>query len=177
MPTVSMPFKQYVRKFSRFPSAIQREVYRGLSAVAEQAKLTMDAATRSAPPASPNGGTGAVATGRYLNKWRAKRVRRANSVGVWIFNTRAYAQRIEYGRMAGARPPPVKAIAAWARVRLGASAQEARRIAWPISRAISKRGLKGRFVMSSDRTKMVLAFYMQESMVKSIMTATQKVFF
>lgn len=60
------------------------------------------------------------------------------------------ARVIEFGRHAGKRQPPVDAIAAWAE-RRGLAAEAA----FPIARAIARRGIKGRFFMRRARAKLL----------------------
>lgn len=176
MPAVAMPLATYVRKFSRWPRVNERAAYRSLLEVAEMAKLTLESATRAAPPASTGGSTGAIATGKYLRAWRTKRMRRANAMGVLISNSTKQAWFVEFGRFPSHKMPPISAIAKWAQVKFGMSYREAKRVAWPIAKAIAKRGLKPRHVLTSDRTKMTLAFYMEEIVTKHVRQAAQKVF-
>lgn len=176
MAGVAMPLATYVRKFSRWPRMNERAAYRSLLEVAEMAKLTMESATRAAPPASANGSTGAIATGKYLRAWRTKRMRRANSIGVLISNSTKQAWFVEFGRFPSHKKPPLSAIAKWAQVKFGMSYKEAKRVAWPIANAIAKRGLKARHVLTSDRTKMTLAFYMEEIVTKYVRQAAHRVF-
>lgn len=55
-----------------------------------------------------------------------------------------YAPVMEYGRTAGSRMPPVGPIALWAQRVLGLTEEEAQEVAWPMARAIARRGTKPR---------------------------------
>lgn len=87
---------------------------------------------------------GAVNTGMYKRAWKYAEL----PDGAQVFNTMPYAGVIEYGRRAGAQMPPRAAIEAWARRKLGLTAKEAKAAAWPIARAIAKKGIAGRYVLT-----------------------------
>jgi hypothetical protein len=96
-----------------------------------------------APPASAHGAVGAFNTGDYRRRWQYQ----LSSTGGRIFNNHPAAGVIEHGRRSGRKSPPPREIELWARRRLGLSAEEAARAAWPIARAIAKRGLRARKVL------------------------------
>ncbi len=176
MAGTSIPFATYVRKFARWPRMNERAVYRGLLEAAQDAKRTLEAVTRHAPPASANGKMGAVATGQYLKAWRTKRIKRANTMGVLISNNMKHAWFVEFGRFPSHKRPPLKAIAAWAQVRLGYSYQEAKRVAWPIANAIKRRGLKARHVLTGDYTKQRFAAHMEIAVTRAVRSTAERVF-
>ena len=105
-------------------------------------------ATGQASPANPSGlGTGgAVNTGHYKRSWKVE----ALPDGARLYNDAPYAAVIEYGRRPGARHPPLAAIRDWAMRRLGLSQEQAQRAAFPIARAIAKRGLLPRQVLTQQ---------------------------
>jgi len=118
--------------------------------------------TDKAPPANPQGigEGGAFNTGAYKRGWKVQQL----TDGALIYNAMRYAGIIEgdvatgYGRRPGAHFPPLKYVQRWAQRRLGLSAKEAARAAYPIARAIAKRGLKGRFVMRGAMMEIQAAF-------------------
>jgi hypothetical protein len=113
--------------------------------------------TRTAPSAAPGHAPypgGAVNTGAYLRSWKASATER----GAIIQNIQPYSGVIEFGRRAGSRFPPPDAIKRWAQRRLQLSEDDAKRIAYPIARAIAKRGLVGRRVMTSVLPKLQQVF-------------------
>jgi len=121
---------------------------RGVRAAGAHVVALMHQRTRTAPPANPGGvgSGGAVNTGYYLRSWKSQDV----AGGVRVYNAAPYAGVIEHGRRKGA-PPPKKAIVAWLRRRLGMSQVDALSAAWPVARAIGRRGLKGRKVLGGAK--------------------------
>lgn len=109
--------------------------------------------TREAPAANPAGvgHGGAVNTGDYVRHWRATALRS----GAVVYNSTIQSAIIEYGRRPGGGPPPLEVIARWAQRRLGLSRAEALRAAYPIARAIRRRGLLPRGVMTGAIGQMV----------------------
>jgi len=88
----------------------------------------------------------------------------ANSVT--LYNTTKHAPFVEGGRRAGARMPPREAILPWVlRKGLPASA------AWPIARAIARRGIKPRRVITQPtfqrRARSILAKHVNAAMQKA----------
>ena len=142
------------------PEALKRAVKNGLVSAAFRGVELARKSTLTAPPASPNGGIGAVNTGHYRRSWRAS----AGAAGPRIINTAPYAAVIEHGRRPG-KGVPIEPLAQWVLRKLGnevrrqlreagrkrTTADErllvARGIAVNISRAIKRRGLKGRHVL------------------------------
>lgn len=122
-----------------------RGVRRGLLSAANAALPIVQQATREAPPANPSGvgSGGAVNTGAYLQRWKAG----PTPEGARVYNAAPHAAIVEYGRRPG-RFPPLRVIAQWAMRRMGKTADEAKRAAWPIARAIAQRGLLPRRVLT-----------------------------
>lgn len=120
-------------------------VKRGIYSGAMRAIPLMQDGGRFAPPASKHGGIGAFNTGRYVGGWRVQK----EDWGSTLFNKMPYSGIIEEGRRPGSSMPPKDDIAHWAQRRLGLSKDAAREAAWPMARAIGKRGLLARKVMSS----------------------------
>jgi hypothetical protein len=146
--TVNISLSEFARLLSRVavteaPAALHRGVVSG----AMRSIPVLQRRTREASPANPSGlGTGgAFNYGDYLRAWKSVPI----SNGARVFNDRPYAAIIELGRRAGARQPPPDAMAHWAQRRLGVSKKEAKRLAFQVGRAISRRGLAPRLVLSS----------------------------
>ncbi len=146
--TVSIPLSEFARLLERVaateaPAALHRGVVSG----AMRSIPILQQRTREASPANPSGvgSGGAFNYGDYLRAWKSV----PTADGARVFNDRPYAAIIELGRRAGARRPPAEAIAHWAQRRLGVSKDEARRLAFQVSRAIGQRGLAPRLVLSN----------------------------
>ncbi len=177
----SIPFSEYTSRFSNLRSTLRSDTEKELDAAAPLLKKIIEGATRTAKPASPRGATGAVATGAYLAAWKAVRVGRK---GILISNSTSYAAYIDgsaggrvwaYGRRPGSVPPPHKEIKQWAMVRLGLDESSADKAAWPIAKAIARRGLKARGVLHSDQRNRLLARFMERRFSKMIVVTTRKV--
>lgn len=127
----------------RFKIAARRGAIRaGMRAVS-----TLQRATSAAAPANPQqvGVGGAVNTGYYKRAWKTL----GTPDGADVFNTAVYAGVIEHGREPG-RGVPLTPLTNWAQRRLGLSREEAKRVAYVISRRIKKRGLVARNVMEDS---------------------------
>jgi len=92
------------------------------------------------------GELGVVNTGNFKRKWRWS----AMPDGARVYNLALYSAVLEYGRRSNSRFPPKEAIARWAQRKLGLSRKAALQAAFPIARAIAKRGLKPRRVLQSN---------------------------
>ena len=123
---------------------------RGILAGAQRCVQVMQRRTETAVPASANGSEGAINTGGYRRQWRVAKIAR----GARLYNENPAASTIEGGRRAGGRMPPLREVERWARRRMGLSADEARRAAYPIARAIARRGLRPRRVMTGALREM-----------------------
>lgn len=155
-PSVSARLTTDLKGFGRYVKALGKglkpAVLRGMDNAALRIIPILHQSVIEAPPASPNGAVGAFDTGALRRGYRTRRT--ANSV--MIFNSVAHDPIVEKGRRRGAAMPPLKVIEQWARRRMGLSAEEAKRAAYPIAKAISKRGLKGRRVVGRVRERMML---------------------
>lgn len=88
-----------------------------------------------------------------LSSWRTKAeiVKGGGNLVVW--NSQPYSAVVEYGRRPGARMPPTRFIARWAQRKLGLSAKEAQRAAFPIAVNIAKRGIPGKHILEKATPK------------------------
>lgn len=148
---------QFRKLGKRLPVACRRGALRG----ALRAVQTLQRATGLVPPASPYGATGAVNTGFYKRAWKYE----ATPDGARVFNAANYAAVIEYGRRPG-RFPPSAAIVDWAQRRLGLTREQAKAAAFPIARAIAKRGLQPRRTMTDKLPDIEKQFF--EELVKEL---------
>lgn len=122
--------RYYRRLGERMLPAMRRGAIRG----ALRAVSTLQRATSAA---------GVFNTGYYKRAWTFSPI----EDGARVYNQAPYAAVIEYGRRPGARFPPRNAIIDFAQRKLGLSRKEAERAAFPIARAIARRGIRGRFVL------------------------------
>lgn len=136
MATVVMSISQWSKEMKKLGKNFKPTVLRGMRSGALRTIPLLQQRTRD---------VGAVDTGNYLRRWRT----RAISNGVEVTNSAPYAAVIEYGRRPGARFPPISAIRRWAKLKLGLSEAQAKAAAFPIARAIAKRGQKPRSVLTS----------------------------
>ena len=73
-----------------------------------------------------------------------------------------YGTVVEFGRRPGQKMPPVSVIASWIQQKRGLSVAESMRAAWPIARAIGRRGIPGRFMFrnaAARGTSMVVEIF------------------
>ena len=174
MPTLTVPFKKLPSVFRKYGAHARHETTSCLTQVAKRSEIIMTSATRNAPPASDNGGIGAVNYGNYLKAWSARVLSSGGSRGVLVANTRVYAPNIDYGRRAGARLPPISAITQWAVKKLGLPYKEARRAAFPIAQKIKRDGLKPRGVLHGPNTTKDLSDAMETAVGAALDRAANK---
>ena len=141
-------FKRYL---AGLPKALNGAVVRGIQTGVVRSIAIAVAATDAAPPASQNGGTGAVDTGNYRRSWRATNL----SDGAVLGNAAGYSPIIEDGRRAGAKMPPKQVAIDIARRKMGLSQREAELAWFPIARAIARRGLRPRHVLTNAIPELV----------------------
>jgi len=145
MPGVVIKANEFPRYLRSLGARAKAAMQRGIVSGAARCVPLMVKRTDEAEPASDHGATGAVNTGNFRMRWRS----RARQDGAEVFNDASYGPTIDKGRRVGRRLPPTAAIRAWARRRLGLSESEAKKAAYPIARAIARRGLRARGVMSA----------------------------
>ena len=154
---MNLTLKELARFVSNIPKAATAAAIRGARNGAQQAIPVLQRAGDRAPPASPRGSVGAFDTGKYRRSWRVTNI--AN--GCKLYNSSPYADVVERGRRRGRKMPPRRVIEAWAQRKLGLSSAQAKQAAYPIARAIGRRGLKGRHVEQSARPQ-VMRIVMRE---------------
>lgn len=152
--TIHMRLDQLAPSYRNLPAKQKRAVMTGALRGAVRAVSTLQKAASAAPPASDKGSYGAVNTGHYKRSWRAERT----PSGARVYNLAGYAGVIELGRRAGRKLPPLEQVARWAQRKMGLSEKDARAAAFPIARAIAKRGLRGRKVMASSISNITKGF-------------------
>lgn len=167
---VSVPFGQLGPLLLKLGTRAEGAYKRGLLSAAMRARTIMDAAVKTAPPASPRGSVGAFNTGYYARAWKVERTEN----GVHIYNLAPYAGVIEYGRRPGARPPPKKVMVKYAQRKLGLSAKEARRVGFLMARAIGRRGLAPRRVLTGPSTVSFLIACLRDSVQNEILAEWRK---
>lgn len=176
MRTITVPFAKLPGMFRNYGVMLRSHVNARMMQVTDRARAIVEEQTHKAPPASANGGIGAVDTKRYLSKWRVHQAKINGIRGVLIANSAEYMAVIERGRGLGKRMPPLDVIARWATRRLGLPYKEARRAAWPIARAIARRGLYARRVMTGNPAKHGYRMAMKKYMGLAMDEASLRVF-
>jgi hypothetical protein len=132
--------EEQIAKLKASPEVTQRE----LTAAMGSSVRALESNVRSA--ASSIIGV----TGNYAHGWRSNvEVQSPTSIVGRVASTikSVYPAVIEFGRRPGAKPPPVSALVEWVKVKLGATEQTARNVAFLVARAIGRRGLKPRKVL------------------------------
>lgn len=150
MARVRVAIKDWPRLIARIGDRARQAVRQGVVDGAWRCVPLLQQRTEQAPPASAHGAPGAFNTGEYRAHWSVRPIQD----GAAVFNDRGYAPVIDGGRRAGAPMPPKRAIEQWAMRRLGLSGAEARQAAYPIARAIARRGLRPRRVLSGALQQM-----------------------
>jgi hypothetical protein len=89
------------------------------------------------------------AFGHFMRGWRAE----TEGNQLTLLNIVPYSIFVEKGRRPGARQPPVMALIPWVRAILGAPAKRERSVAFLVARAISRRGIAPRPVLTSPMTR------------------------
>ena len=155
--TITVPIDRLGDYISRLGPLAHQGIRNGLLSAAQRARVMVVDATRAAPPANPagTGKGGAVNTGAFLRAWKSEVVSARDAVH--IYNQAPYAGVIEYGRRPNSTPPPVEAIARWAQRRFRMPYERARGLAFGIAKRIGRRGLAGRFILTSPEMQGRLA--------------------
>lgn len=115
--------------------------------------------------------TGAFNYGTYRSAWFATPMQRGSKTGVLVGNKAPYAGVVEYGRRKGSKRPPREPIARWAQRKFGIPYPEAKRAAFAIARAISRNGIQGRFVLTSDKTTKKFKKIMEHELLHELLAA------
>jgi hypothetical protein len=158
--TVKLSRSDWVRYYKKLGAKLAPAAKRGAFRAALRARRHLIIATDDAPPASPRGSRGAVNTGAFKRSWKASR----EEYGARVYNDRPYAGVVEHGRRRG-KFPPIDEIARWAQRKLTVRSaskrsktgyrrmkeSEARGVAFVIARAIARRGLKGRKILTNSQ--------------------------
>jgi len=105
----------------------------------------------------------------YLSSWFASPQQRGLKYGVLVANKSSYAGVIEYGRRPGSKRPPVEAIARWAQRKFSMPYPQARRVSFAIARSIGRRGIKGRYVLTSEKTTKKFKQIMEHELLHELM--------
>lgn len=166
--TVKVPLGQLAKSLYGLKERGEAAYKRGLRSAAMRARTIMDAATITAPPASANGTQGAVNTGAYRRAWKVEPI----EDGIHVYSLSPYAGVIEYGRRPGARMPPTypeDVIARWAQRKLGLPYKRAKAVSFVMRRAIARRGLAPRKVLTSPNTVAFLVAALQGEVEREIM--------
>lgn len=164
MALLKLNAKQFARYHKSLAHRFKPTLLRGIHAGAQRAIPYLVDATRTAKPASEHGSTGAANTGYFINRWRVLRTKD----GAIIKNVTPYGPVIDGGRRRGAKMPPLKPLIAWLRRRLGKSAEEAKRMAYPVARAIARRGLKARKILTSREARQKILDLVKEETIHEI---------
>lgn len=159
--------KQFAAYHARLAEQFRPTVLRGVRAGAARAVGYLVERTRTAPPANPAGigSGGAVNTGNLARRWRKVDL----PDGAALTNDAPYSPVVDGGRRAGSKFPPKAALIAWIMRKLltspakgkgkrkgGTSAsrlQQAARLYYPIARAIARRGLIARRIVSAPEAQ------------------------
>jgi hypothetical protein len=147
-------YAHYLARVSRvkLPAAIDRGLMSGaLRCVAVMQKKTDEAKVFN--------------IGVYKRSWKAIKI----AGGARVYNDTPYAAVIELGRRPGARMPPSSVLAHWAQRKLGLSAAEAKSAGFVIARAIARRGLPARLVLTKAMPE--LERVVKEEVVRELATA------
>lgn len=170
------------RLLARYQRNVNREAYKGLIDVAKSTVVAVKTAVVTAPPtrrpsnpAMPLVLNGAVASGKYRDDWRAKRMTLGGVMGVLIYNTQPHAPIVEYGRKPGSRPP-FQAIRQWLQKKFGMPYRQARKLAYPVANSIKKRGIPGRKILTNDTTIAAIYEFLDDALAKAINRAVTVTF-
>lgn len=156
--TINIPMSAYPDYLKRLGPRMVVAAKRGALRAALRAQQHLVHETSTATPANPQqvGTGGAVNYGTFKRSWRSGKT----DAGARVYNLAPYAGVIESGRRSG-KFPPLRFIAQWAQRRLGLSAEEAKRAAYPIARAIANRGLVARNILANAQQD-IIVFALEE---------------
>lgn len=148
MAVLRMNLKEWARYHKRLAEEFHPAALRGARSAALAVVRLAERRTRTAPPANPagKGKGGAVNTGDFLRRWRWVGI----PDGSRVLNDSPYAAIIEYGRTPNSSPPPTQPIRDWLIRRLKMSPAKAAALAPAVARAIGRRGLLARRILTSE---------------------------
>jgi hypothetical protein len=171
MSDVLLSMDQWAKSRKRLADTFMPTINAGILSGVMRCLPHQQERTRTAPPANPAGigSGGAVNTGAYLRSWQVTPL--AN--GARLGNSSPYSGIIENGaRPMGARArmvrgtgsatkrrtisPRMRALQRWVELRLHVPKGESRQVAFLVGRAIARRGLVGRHVLTGDDNVRVL---------------------
>lgn len=141
-----IPIKSLAPYLRKLGAGAQRAFHTGLQAGGQHVVAEMQRRTAAA---------GVFNLGGYRRGWKFS----IQDGALWVFNDAPYSGVIEEGRRRGARMPPPDVIMKWARRKLMLSPKEAKAAAFPLARAISEKGIKGKHLLRAAMptlTQMVL---------------------
>lgn len=168
---VKMDLKEWTDYMKNLGPRFMPGVLMGIRSGAAGCVPIMQQRATYAPPASDYGKPGAVDTGLYRAAWQAT----ATPTGAFVYNSRAYAGVIEFGRRARAvGRQGIEQLKRWAHRKLGLSGAEAESAAFAIARSMSPpptgrgRVLKPRKVMVDGLPEMLKRVHaeIEEAMVR-----------
>lgn len=150
MAVVTLNMGQWAALWKKRQAEMRPAVNAGLTEGGMRCIPILQKATRNAPPASEHGSPGAFDTGFANANFTSELIPN----GVRLSNLATYFSVLDGGRRKGARTPPLEPIKRWAMRKMGLSEEEAASAAWPIARAIGKRGLEARSIMGDSLKEM-----------------------
>ena len=146
MAVFKIQLSQLSSQYQKLGKALMPAALKGVQRGALRVQSALQILTGQASPASENGAVGAVNTGFFKRAWKTQML----SDGARVYNAAPYAGVIEHGRRAGSKMPPKEAIVRWIQRRMGKSEKEARSLAFVVQRAIARRGLLPRRILSGN---------------------------
>lgn len=201
MATIVLKAAEYGHWHRKLAERFRPAAQRGIVSGALRSVQWLVKQTRVAAPANPAGvgSGGAVNTGDFIRRWRMVETRN----GARLINDHPAAAVIEWGRRPGSRMPPWRAIMEWARRRLpkfrrlkltrgrrkagplsqaqvrateqriSDSFAELRSAAFLIARAIARRGLIGRRILTSDYAKAKILEFVRKETIRELQRANR----
>jgi hypothetical protein len=166
--TYTIRAEDLYRDTKRLDEATRAAIAKAQVKAAKESLALLRLRTLNTPPASPNGEVGAVASGKFLRGWRISYSGRQ----VILSNVARHAVFVEGGRRPGARPPPSSALLAWVTLKLGLTGKQAQSAAFLIARAIGRRGLRPRPVMTAPSVQRSLLAIHRRALY-SVLSRTQ----
>lgn len=131
---VKMDVSEWVAYMKNLGPRFMPGVLTGIRAGAAGCVSVMQQRTTYAPPASDKGSAGAVDTGLFRAAWQST----STPTGAFVYNSRAYAGVIEYGRRARTvGRQGIEQLTRWAHRKLGLSGGAAESAAFAIARSMS----------------------------------------